>query len=109
MKETKSIGRADMVLGISLDNMTTDFSNLAVMGEQAEDILKEDNKQKKLKQKQISKGNKDQEGRHPCYDPIPVSYAHLLSILVKARAIVPKHTEPVKLPYGRKHDPHSMC
>ncbi|KAI5412413.1 hypothetical protein KIW84_057183 [Lathyrus oleraceus] len=62
-----------------------------------------------MKQKQLSKGNKYQEGRRPRYDHIPVSYAHLLPILVKAGAIMPKQTEPTKLPYGRKHDPHSTC
>ncbi|KAI5410071.1 hypothetical protein KIW84_055523 [Lathyrus oleraceus] len=53
----------------------------------------------KWKQKQISKGNNDQERRRPRYDPIPMSYTHLLPILVKAGAIVPKQTEPAKLPY----------
>ncbi|KAI5424457.1 hypothetical protein KIW84_030591 [Lathyrus oleraceus] len=76
-----------------------------MVDEQAEDILKEDSKQKK----QISKGNKDQEGRHHRYDPIPVSYTHLLPILVNAGAIMPKQTESAKLPYGRKHDPHATC
>lgn len=135
MEETKSIDRVDMVLGLFLDSITTNFSNMAVMGEQAEDILKEDNKQKvvagflpllpqeqcllphqrpswgdqKLKQKQINKGNKDQEGRRLHYDPIPVIYAYLLHILVKAGAIVPKQTDTAKLPYGRKPDPHATC
>ncbi|KAI5404005.1 hypothetical protein KIW84_051228 [Lathyrus oleraceus] len=116
MEETKSIDKADMVLGLFLDSMTTDFPNQVEIDEQAEDILNEDNRQKrpaqshqKLKQKQISKGNKDQEGIRPLYDPIPVSYAHLLPTLVKAGAIIPKQTEPAKLPYRRKHDPHATC
>ncbi|KAI5381491.1 hypothetical protein KIW84_UN0086 [Lathyrus oleraceus] len=133
MEETKSIDITDMVLRLFMDSMTTNFPNQVVIDEQVEDILKEDNKQKvavgfppplpqeycvlphqrpaqnhrKLKQKQISKGNKDQEGRHPRYDPILVSYAHLLPILVKAEAIVPKQIEPAKFPYSHKHDPHA--
>lgn len=46
MEETKSIGRADMVLGLFLDSMTIDFSNRVVIDEQVEDNLKKDNKQK---------------------------------------------------------------
>ena len=38
-----------------------------------------------------------------------MSYAHLLPILVKVGAIVPKQIEPAKFPYGRKHDPHATC
>ena len=114
MEEIKSIDRTDMVMGLSLDSVTTNFQNQVGIDEQVEDILKEDNKQKvaagfppplpqeqcvlphqrpaqsyqNSKQKQISKGNKDQEGRHPRYDPILVSYAHLLPILVEVGAIV---------------------
>ncbi|KAI5430567.1 hypothetical protein KIW84_034959 [Lathyrus oleraceus] len=114
--------------------MTTHFPNQVVIDDQAEDILKEDNKQKVTanflpllpqehcflphqrpaqscqiwKQKQISKGNKDQERRRTLYDPIHMSYAHLLPILVEAGAIVPKQIEPARFPYGRKHDPHAM-
>ncbi|KAI5443051.1 hypothetical protein KIW84_011907 [Lathyrus oleraceus] len=135
MEETKSIDKADMVLGLFLDSMTTNFPNQVVIDEQVEDSLKKDNKQKvaasvlplllqerrvlppqspaqrhhKLKQKQVNKGNKDQEGRRSRYDTIPVIYAHLLPILVKVGEIVPKQTEPAKLPYGRKHDPHATC
>ncbi|KAI5423567.1 hypothetical protein KIW84_046489 [Lathyrus oleraceus] len=135
MEETKSIDRADMILGLFLDSMTTNFLNQVVIDEQVEDILKEDNKPKvtagflpllpqeqclippqrpsqsnqQLKQKQIRKGNKGQEGRRPRYDPIPVNYAHLLPILVKTGAIVPKQIEPAKFPYNHKHDPHAMC
>ncbi|KAI5389382.1 hypothetical protein KIW84_074868 [Lathyrus oleraceus] len=134
MEETKSIDRVDLVLGLFLDRMTTNFPNQVVINEKAKDILKEDNKQKvaagfppplpqeqcvlphqrpaqsyqNSKQKQISKGNKDQEGRRPRYDPIPVSYAHLLPILVEFGKIVPKQTEPAKFPYSHKHDPHAM-
>ncbi|KAI5437816.1 hypothetical protein KIW84_023798 [Lathyrus oleraceus] len=115
--------------------MTIDFPNQVVIDEQPEEIPKEDNKlkvaadflphlpqeqcllphqrlaqsDKKTKQKQINKGNKDQEGRHTRYDPIPVSYAHLLPILVNAGALVPKQTKPAKFPYRRKHDLHAMC
>ncbi|KAI5435081.1 hypothetical protein KIW84_021783 [Lathyrus oleraceus] len=63
----------------------------------------------KLKQKQISQKNNDREGRHPRKDLIPTSYAHLLPILVNARAIVPKQIEPARFPYSRKHDPHATC
>ncbi|KAI5409938.1 hypothetical protein KIW84_055410 [Lathyrus oleraceus] len=62
-----------------------------------------------MNHKQISKGNKDQEGRRPCNGPIPMSYAQLLPILVNVRAIVPKQIEPAKFPYHRKHDPHATC
>ncbi|KAI5417169.1 hypothetical protein KIW84_041967 [Lathyrus oleraceus] len=135
MEEIKSIDRTDMVLGLFLDSMTTNFPNQVVIDEQVEDILKEDNKQKMAtgilpllpqeqcvllyqrpaqsyqnsKQEQISKGNKDQERRCPHYDPIPVIYAHLLPILVDAGAIVPKPIESAKFPYSRKHDPHATC
>ncbi|KAI5420115.1 hypothetical protein KIW84_044053 [Lathyrus oleraceus] len=135
MEETMSIDRGDMVLGLFLDSMTTNGPNQVVVNEQVEDIMKEDNKQKvvagfppplpqeqcvpphqrpaqsnqKAKQKQISKGSKGQERRHPRYDPIPVSYAHLLPILVNAGAIMPKQTEPAKFPYSYKHDPHATC
>lgn len=116
MEETKSIDRVNMVLGLFLDRMTKDFSNRAMIDKQPENNLKKDNKQKvaagilpflpqeecllphqrpsqsdqKLKQKKFSHEKNDQKGRRPCYDPIPVSYAHLLPILVKAREIVPK-------------------
>ncbi|KAI5389671.1 hypothetical protein KIW84_075099 [Lathyrus oleraceus] len=135
MEEIKSIDRTDMVLGLFLDSMTINLPNQVVIDEQVEDILKEDNKQKvaagfppplpqekyvlphqrpaqnhqKLKQKKIRKGNKDQEGRRPCYDPILVNYAHLLPILVNAGAIVPKQIEPMRAPYSHKHDPHATC
>ncbi|KAI5441805.1 hypothetical protein KIW84_011026 [Lathyrus oleraceus] len=115
--------------------MTTDFPNQVGIGEQAEDIMKEDNKQKvvagilallpqeqcllphqrsaqrnqKWKQEQIRKGNKDQEERRSRYDPIPVSYTHLLPILVNVGEIVPKQIKPAKFPYRRKHDPHATC
>lgn len=46
MEETKSINRTNMVLGLLLDNMTTDFPNQVVIDKQAEDSLKKDNKQK---------------------------------------------------------------
>ncbi|KAI5439970.1 hypothetical protein KIW84_025360 [Lathyrus oleraceus] len=46
MEETKSIDRVDMVLGLFLDNMKTDFLNQVVIDEQADDNLKKDNKQK---------------------------------------------------------------
>ena len=106
-----------------------------MIDEEAENILKGDNKQKvvagflpllpqehcllphqrpaqsnqKLKQKQINKGNKDQERRRPRYDPIPVSYTHLLPILVNAGAVVPKQIEPAKFLYIHKHDEHATC
>ena len=38
-----------------------------------------------------------------------MSYAHLLPILVNARAIVSKQIEPARAPYGRKHDPRAIC
>lgn len=44
MEEIKRIDRTDMVLGLFLDSMTTNFPNQVVIDEQAEDILKEDNK-----------------------------------------------------------------
>lgn len=103
-------------LGLFLDSMTINFLKQVVIDEQVKDILKEDNKQKvvasfppplpqeqcvpphqrpaqnhqKLKLKQIIKGNKGQERRRPRYDPIHVSYSHLLPILVNAGAIMPK-------------------
>ncbi|KAI5389400.1 hypothetical protein KIW84_074883 [Lathyrus oleraceus] len=115
--------------------MTTDFLNQVVIDEQVEDRLKKDNKQKvaasilpllpqeqrllphhrpaqsnhKLKQKQISKGNKDQEGRRAHNDPIPMSYTQSLPILVNAGAIMPKEIESAKFPYHHKHDPHTTC
>ncbi|KAI5431673.1 hypothetical protein KIW84_035727 [Lathyrus oleraceus] len=135
MEETKSIDRANMVLGLFLDSMTTNFSNRVVIDKKAEDSLKKCNKQKvaasvlpllpqeqrllphqrsaqsdqKLKQKKINQKNNDQEGRCPHYDPIPMSYAHLLAILVNVGAIVPKQIESARFPYGRKHDPHAIC
>ncbi|KAI5446875.1 hypothetical protein KIW84_014644 [Lathyrus oleraceus] len=135
MEETKSIDITDMVLGLFLDSMTTNFPNQVVIDEQVKDSLKKDDKQKmtvgiqplppqekcvlpyqrptqshqKSKQKQINEGNKDQERRRPCYDPILMSHAHFLPILVKAGAIVPKQVELAKLPCGRKHDPHATC
>ncbi|KAI5416329.1 hypothetical protein KIW84_041403 [Lathyrus oleraceus] len=126
MEKTKSIDRADMVLGILLDSMTTKSVNQVVIDDQAKDGLKKDNKQKvvssilpllsqeqcwlpyqrpaqsnqKLKQKKISQKNNDQERRRPRYDPIPMSYAYLLPILVNAGEIVPKQIEPAKFPYS---------
>ncbi|KAI5425447.1 hypothetical protein KIW84_031302 [Lathyrus oleraceus] len=87
MEETKSIDIDDMVLGLFLDSMTTNFLNRVLIDEQVEDDCR----------------------RHPRYDPIPVSYTHLLPILVKAGAIVPKQTMPAKFPYLRQHDPHATC
>lgn len=46
MEETKSIDKANIVLGIFLDSMTTNFSNQVMIDEQVKDSLKEDNKQK---------------------------------------------------------------
>lgn len=46
MEETKSIDKTDMVLELFLDSMTTNFLNQVVIDEQAEYILKDDNKQK---------------------------------------------------------------
>ena len=46
MEEIKSIDKTGMVLGLFLDSMTTNFANQVVIDKQAEDILKEDNKQK---------------------------------------------------------------
>ncbi|KAI5414553.1 hypothetical protein KIW84_040154 [Lathyrus oleraceus] len=114
--------------------MTTNFSNQIVIDEHIEDSMKKDNKQKmdasvlphlpqeqrvlphqrpaqsnhKLKQKQISQKNNDQEGRHPHYDPIPMSYTHLLPVLVNVGEIVPKQIELARFPYGRKHDPSAI-
>lgn len=48
------------------------------------------------KQEKISKGTNDQEGRRPRYDPIPVSYAHILSIVINEGGFVPKVIEPIK-------------
>lgn len=48
------------------------------------------------KQEKISKGTNDQEGRHPRYDPILVSYAHLMSILINEGPFVPKVIDPTK-------------
>ncbi|KAI5436186.1 hypothetical protein KIW84_022592 [Lathyrus oleraceus] len=98
MEETKSIDRADMVLGLFLDIMTTYFPNQRTA-----------QRNQKLKQKQISQNNKDQEGRRPRNDPIPMSYAHLLPILVNTREIVPKQIEHARFSYSRKHDPHAIC
>ncbi|KAI5423444.1 hypothetical protein KIW84_046412 [Lathyrus oleraceus] len=56
----------------------------------------------KLKQEQISQKNNNQEGRRPRYDPIPMSYAHLLPILVNAGEIVPKQIKPAKFTYHRQ-------
>ncbi|KAI5382766.1 hypothetical protein KIW84_070251 [Lathyrus oleraceus] len=105
MEETKSIDNADMVLGIFLDSMTTDCTNQVVIDKQVEDNLKKDNKQKK----QINKGNNDRKRRRPRNDPIPLSYAYLLPILVNAGAIVPKRIQPAGFPYHPKHDPNATC
>ncbi|KAI5429122.1 hypothetical protein KIW84_033931 [Lathyrus oleraceus] len=135
MEDTKSIDRADMVLGLFLDNMTMNFPNRVVIDDQVEENLKNGNKQKvdadilpflpqeqcllphqrhaqsdqKLKHKKISQENNDQERIRPRYDPILVSYTHLLPILVNIRALMPKQIEPAKFPYHRKHDPHATC
>lgn len=135
LEETKSIERGDMVLGLFLDSMTMEFSNQVVIDKQAEDSLKKDNKHKvvagilpllplekclpphqrpdqsdqKLKHKQISQKNKDQEGRRPHNDQISMSYVQLLPILVNDGAIVPKQVVPAKFPYHRKHDSHATC
>ncbi|KAI5424637.1 hypothetical protein KIW84_030720 [Lathyrus oleraceus] len=98
MEETKSIDKADMVLGLFLDSRKTNFPNQRFA-----------QSNQKLKHKQISKGNNDQEKRRPRYDLIPVSYAHMLPILVDVRAIVPKQIEPARFPYRRKHDPQPTC
>lgn len=125
MEETKSIDKADMVLRLFLDSMTTNFSNQFVMDKQAVDILKKNNKQKvvasllplllqeqcllphqmpaqsdqELKQKQISQKNNDQEGRCPRNDPIPMSYTQLLPILINVGEIMPKRIQPAGFPY----------
>lgn len=62
-----------------------------------------------LKQKQINKRNKDQERRRLRYDPILVSYAYLLPILVNVGAMVPKPIKPAKFPYNHKYDHHATC
>ncbi|KAI5436215.1 hypothetical protein KIW84_022616 [Lathyrus oleraceus] len=98
MENGKSIDKADMVLGLFLDSMTTNFPN-----------RRPAQSNQKLKQKQISQKNKDQEGRCPHDDPIPMSYTQLLPILVNARAIMPKQIEPAKFPYHREHGLHSTC
>ncbi|KAI5430674.1 hypothetical protein KIW84_035041 [Lathyrus oleraceus] len=105
IEETKSIDKVEMTLGLFLDSVTTDFSNWNVIDKKVEDNLKKDDKQKT----KIIQKNKDQEGRQPHNDPIPMSYAQLLLILVNVGAIMPKQIEPAKFPYRRKHDPHSTC
>ncbi|KAI5429816.1 hypothetical protein KIW84_034415 [Lathyrus oleraceus] len=135
MEETRSIDRADLVLGLFLDSMTSGFLNQVVIDEHIEDSLKKDNKPKvaasvlpllpqeqrvllhqrpaqnnqKLKQKQISQKKNDQEGRSPHYDIILMSYAHVLLVLVNVKAIMSKKIEPSRFPYGRKHDPRAIC
>lgn len=66
-------------------------------------------KQPETEAETISKGNNDQERRLPHNDPIPMSYAYLLPILVNVGAIVPKQIEHVRFPYSRKHDHHAIC
>lgn len=123
-----------MVVGLFLDSMTTNFQNKVMINEQVEGSLKKYNKQRvdagilqlllqeqrllprhrhaqsdqKVKQKQISQKNKDREMRRPRNDPIPISYAHLLPILVNIRTIVPKQIEPARFPYSRKYGPHAI-
>lgn len=63
----------------------------------------------KPKQKQISQKNNDQERRRPRNDPILMSYAHLLPILVNDGAIMPKWIQPAGFPYHPKHDPSATC
>lgn len=135
MEKGKSIDKADIVLGIFLDSMTTDRTNQVMINEQVEGSLKKDNKQKevagilplppqeqhllphqrhtqnnqKLKQKQISQKNNDQEGIRPYNDPIPMRYAHMLPIVVNTGAIVPKQIQPARVPYHHKHDPNAIC
>lgn len=135
MEETKSIDRDDMVLGLFLDSMTTNFPNHVVIDEQAKDSLKKDNKpnvaanvlphppqehhllphhrptqsDQKLRQKQIRQKHNDQKRRRPRNDPIPMSNAHLLPIMVNVGEIVPKQIDPVRFPYSRKYDPHAIC
>lgn len=114
----------DMVLGIFLDSMTTDFPNQVAIDEQIDDNLNKGNIQKmvagilllppleqcllplqrpaqsnqKMKHKQISKENNDQERRRPHNDLIPMSYEYLLPILVNTWEIMPKQIEPAKFP-----------
>lgn len=127
--------RAGMVLGLFMDSMTTYFPNQVAIDEQIGGSLKKGNIRKmdvgvlplppreqyllphqmptqsnqKSKQKQISKGNNDQERRHPCNNMIPMSYAHLLPILVNDGSIVPKQIESSRFPYHPKHDPNATC
>ena len=51
----------------------------------------------KLKHNEIIQKNNDQERRHPRNDPIPMSHAHLLPILIYVVEMVPKQIKPVKL------------
>lgn len=128
-------GKVDMILGLILDNMTTDFSNQVMMDEQTENGLKMGKLQnatasilpiypqeqylpphrkpsqgnQKQKQKQISKDNNDQVMIRPRFDPIPISYMHLLPIMIHVGEIVSKEIKPARFPYHLRHDPNATC
>ncbi|KAI5407167.1 hypothetical protein KIW84_053424 [Lathyrus oleraceus] len=126
-------GKVDMILELFLDCMTTNFSDRVVIGERTENELKAGKVQnattcilpvypqeqyllphkkptqanQKQKQKQTNKGNNDRERRRPHFDSIPISYTHLLPIMIHVRAIVPKEIENSRIPYLSKHDPNA--
>lgn len=54
----------------------------------------------------IKQGN-GQEETHFHFDPIPVSYTHLLPYLIHSEAVVPTKLKPTTFPYPPKHDPNS--
>lgn len=127
--------KVDMVLGIFLDSMTMKLPRQVAINDRTRGSLKKGNIQKvvagilplppqeqrllpyqrpaqskqNLKQKQISKGSYNKERSRPRNDPIPMSYAHLLPILVSVRAVMPKQIEPARFPYHPKHDPNAIC
>lgn len=40
---------------------------------------------------------------------IPISYMHLLHILIHDGEIVPKEIKPARFPYHPKHNPNATC
>lgn len=110
--------------------MTIDFSDRGSIGERTENKLKMGKIQnvtagnlpiypltnqkstqgnQKQKQKHDNQENNDQVRRHPLCDMIPMSYTHLLPILIHVEAIVPKETGPSRFPYRPRHDPNATC
>lgn len=127
-------GKVGMILELLLDNMTTNFSDQVVMGEQIKNKLEVGKMynatvgilpvypqeqyllpnqrpaqgNQKQKQKQINKGNNDQGRRCTHFDPSSMYYTHLLPILILAREIMHKEIKPSRFPYNPRHDPNAI-